>query len=894
VASRSGSRRPRAKSAPVPASAPSSASLFRLAFDDSSDLLVLMRVERDGRIFAEQMNASAERFFSQVMPEWFPDAWRKHDMETLYRERASLAPAQIAGILAPHRKAIRTRKPVRTSSELATPSGKRLLRRFTLTPLCSRGRVTHLFYHGVDLTPVRQAEERFERLFETSPVPLSIVRLADDTRLHANAAWLAFYGRGREEVIGRPTSALPTWVDLEERRRMLEVLRRDGGARGLVRVRAAGGVERDCLVSMAPISWDGADCMVAAALDVSELAVARRDAQAAAERFSKLFDLSPVPLVIGRHSDGAYLAANPAWLKLHGYSRQELEGQSSLTLGVWPSPADRTRVLAHMQKEGEVRALPTQFRTKDGNLISTLYYATLVDWLGEPAIMAAPQDVTELSRLRHEAELQREHFESLFRLSPNPSSVTTLADGRYLALNEAWANAMGFAPQEMLGQRALDLGVWPDAAERDRFITTLKERGALRQLPVRFRTRAGETRQMRISSELIQWAGATAILSSMHDVSDLEQARNEAQASSERFLQLFESNPVPITIARIPDGMLLEVNEAWLDFKGMTRAQAIGKTRDAVGSWVDRTLRDRVVAAVTAGNPVRNVPVRLRGRGEDVRDVLYSGIRVDWMGEAAIVAFVVDVTDIQRASDEIRRLNESLEQSVRERTAELEQANRDLESFSYTVSHDLRSPLGTINSFAHLLRVSETERLSADGARLLAMLEKDAARMAQLVDGLLEFSRLGRNPVTRTAISMDGLVKEVVDELHGTENARRTQFRVARLPGCQGDGMLLRQVWHNLIGNAAKYSRERDPGVVEIGYDEPAHAYFVRDNGVGFDMTHASKLFGMFERIHTDAEFEGTGIGLAHAARIVERHGGRIWFQAAPGSGATFYFTLQR
>src|SRR6185436_10687821 len=132
---------------------------------------------------------------------------------------------------------------------------------------------------------------------------------------------------------------------------------------------------------------------------------------------------------------------------------------------------------------------------------------------------------------------------------------------------------------EMLGQRALDLGVWPDTAERERFVGALKERGALRQFPVRFRTRTGEMRQMRISSELIQWAGATAILSSMHDVSDLERARNEALASSERFLQLFESNPVPITIARIPDGTLLEVNRAWLEFKGMTRAQAIGQTR---------------------------------------------------------------------------------------------------------------------------------------------------------------------------------------------------------------------------------------------------------------------------------------------------------------------------
>jgi len=229
---------------------------------------------------------------------------------------------------------------------------------------------------------------------------------------------------------------------------------------------------------------------------------------------------------------------------------------------------------------------------------------------------------------------------------------------------------------------------------------------------------------------------------------------------------------------------------------------------------------------------------------------------------------------------------------VLERTTELEAANREMERFSYSVSHDLRAPLGAINGFANILRTKEGDRLTPDGARLLALLEGQSERMAILIDGLLEFSRLGRKPVTKVEVAMGALVSEVIDEIRTEQAAHRAELRIAPLPGCRGDPILLRQVWRNLIGNAIKYSRNGASPLVEIDYEEAASAYCVRDNGVGFDMKYADKLFGVFERLHGESEFEGTGIGLAHAARIVERHGGRIWCDAAPEKGAVFRFTL--
>ena len=244
---------------------------------------------------------------------------------------------------------------------------------------------------------------------------------------------------------------------------------------------------------------------------------------------------------------------------------------------------------------------------------------------------------------------------------------------------------------------------------------------------------------------------------------------------------------------------------------------------------------------------------------------------------------------LNAAQEALVELTETLERRVRERTEELDTAMRELEAFTYSVSHDLRSPLGAISNFAGLLRMTEFERLSAQGRIALGFVESNASRTAELVEGLLEFSRLGRRDVTQVRVPMEELANEVLAELDADP---RAVVERGRLPDCSGDPLLIKQVWTNLVGNALKYSRGRSPARIEIGYEDAVSAYYVRDNGVGFSMEHTGKLFGVFERLHNDPQFEGTGLGLALVERIVRRHGGRIWAEAAPDRGATFRFTV--
>jgi light-regulated signal transduction histidine kinase (bacteriophytochrome) len=237
-----------------------------------------------------------------------------------------------------------------------------------------------------------------------------------------------------------------------------------------------------------------------------------------------------------------------------------------------------------------------------------------------------------------------------------------------------------------------------------------------------------------------------------------------------------------------------------------------------------------------------------------------------------------------------------LEQRVADRTAQLEAANHELEAFSYSVSHDLRAPLLRISGFADILQTEAANNLDDRSRKHLQTIIDGVSQMSHLIDTLLNFSRLGRAEMQYENISVARLIAEAQRELGRDLEGRVIEWSVGEVPDARGDPILLRQVVINLLDNAVKYTRTRRPAKIEIGAKKEGDetVYFVRDNGVGFDMKYVDKLFGVFQRLHAEREFEGSGIGLANVRRIINRHGGRIWAEGAVDQGATFYFTLQQ
>jgi len=250
--------------------------------------------------------------------------------------------------------------------------------------------------------------------------------------------------------------------------------------------------------------------------------------------------------------------------------------------------------------------------------------------------------------------------------------------------------------------------------------------------------------------------------------------------------------------------------------------------------------------------------------------------------------------ELKNAQDDIRKLNDELEQKVIERTAQLESVNKELESFSYSVSHDLRAPIRAINGYTRIILEDYADKFDTDGIKILQSIINNSKKMGELIDDLLAFSKLGRKQVTVSEIDMTDLVKSVQEELLFEDYNNVPEFEMDILPQAIGDKSLIKQVWINLISNAIKYSRHKIKIKIEIGAYKKDNliVYYVKDGGAGFDMQYYDKLFGVFQRLHSQEEFEGTGIGLAIVQKIVHRHNGTVWAESTVNEGSCFYFSL--
>jgi PAS domain S-box-containing protein len=389
--------------------------------------------------------------------------------------------------------------------------------------------------------------------------------------------------------------------------------------------------------------------------------------------------------------------------------------------------------------------------------------------------------------------------------------------------------------------------------------------------------------------------GAGEPMRSVGTVQDVT-GRRQAEESAARLAAIVQ-NSTDAIISRSLEGTILTWNAGAERLFGYSESEAVGQPIDLIlpPDQSDKTRKNSDI--LLAGGQIPIMDVVRRTKDGRIIDVMRSMSPVrDETGQVTGIAIVMrDITERKRAEQEIRRLNVDLEQRVAERTAELEKtvqqlevAAKEMESFTYSVAHDLRAPLRAMHAFSTILVDDYGTEIPEEGRGYLARVAHNAQRMGHLIDDLLDFSRYGREPMKQQQVDVGALVSDIVAEQLAAGS--RAEVRIGDLPPCRADAALLRQVWVNLISNALKYSESVASPLVEVGH--AGGAYFVRDNGVGFDMAHASKLFGVFNRLHRIEEFEGTGVGLAIVKRIVERHGGRVWAQAEVGKGAAFFFML--
>lgn len=689
---------------------------------------------------------------------------------------------------------------------------------------------------------------------------------------------------------------------------------------------------------------------VAIRADITERKRAEEALRESEELFAKSFRLSPDCVVVVRLSDRIVLQANDALCRLWGCAPAEVIGHPTREYQKWASEEQRLGFMRTLEDRGECLNHETTLHMTDGRMLEFNVSSRMITFRGESCVLSVMRDITERKR----SEVVAARLAAIVESSDDAIVGKDLA-GIVTSWNAGAEKIFGYSASEMVGQ---PIGRMIPAERRDeeedilahvrrgesvRHFDTVRLRKDGRPVAVSItvsaiKDAAGEIiGASKVARDIGERKRAEAELSRLHAelqehaeklerrvkerTSDLETANGELWRNRAVLKGLFEALP-GLYLVLTPELRIVDASDAYLRAALKTREAIVG--RDLFEAFPDNP--NDPSASGVANLRASFERVRRTGRTDTMAIQKYDVQRPDgrfeeryWSPINSVVLAadgqieyfmhrVEDVTDFVRKRTpvadgpaELQARMEQMEaeifmssQKVQQANEKLEAANRELEAFSYSVSHDLRAPLRAVDGFSQAVVEDFGSLLPAEGQRQLKTIRESAQRMGHLIDDLLTFSRLSRQPLSRQKVSTGQLVRAVVADLAVDREGRDVAITFGELPDCDGDPALLRQVWVNLIANALKYSRRRAAAKIEVGCAQQANeeVFFVRDNGTGFDMKYAGKLFGVFQRLHRADEFEGTGVGLAIVQRIIHRHGGRVWAEAVAGRGATFYFTL--
>lgn len=534
---------------------------------------------------------------------------------------------------------------------------------------------------------------------------------------------------------------------------------------------------------------------------------------------------------------------------------------------------------------------------EQNNLISLLTVALYVGAM-LAAVLITRQREVQYYREQYLAEVRRQALsEHLMFISRYANDIILLTDeyGNVLEANDRAVNAYGYPADELHKLNLYQLTEVDCRVDLANQLQSASSLGGLVFEAVHQRS-DGNTFPVECSARLIEVDDKRFYQTIIRDITERKQAEEKLRESERRFRLFYEQAPISYQ-SLDQEGCITDVNQAWTSAFGFRRAEVIGKP---FIDFLNEGSRGRWLAAMQE--------LRTSGvlRGCEVEMHCSSGVHVivsitgrtsyeEGLGSPLLHCVLNDITEQRIAAAQIQRMNEELEKRVLDRTAQLEAANKELEAFSYSVSHDLRAPLRAIDGFTRIVIEDYASNIHTDASRYLKLVRDNARTMSNLIDNLLTFSRLSRHPLNKQRIDPNELVREALQALTSAQECRQIKYMLHTLPGCDADPVLLRQVFINLLSNAIKFTGKIETAVIEVGYVQEGREtiYYVKDNGIGFDMQYAPKLFGVFQRLHRVEDYEGTGVGLAIVQRIIHRHGGRVWAMGEVNQGATFCFTLE-
>ena len=747
---------------------------------------------------------------------------------------------------------------------------------------------------------LRESEQTHRTLFETMAQGV-VYQAADGFIVSANPAAERILGLTLDQMRGR-TSMDPRWRTIHEdgsdfpgdTHPAMVALRTGQSVRGVVMgvFNPREETHHWLLVSATPLFHPGESRPYQAYATFEDVTDLRRAEEAL--RFTRFaLDRGAVP-VYWMGPDARLIYVNDAACRSLGYSRDELlrmtvhDIDPDFPAEVWPKHWKEVRERGYF-------SIPSHHRTREGRAFPVEVTVNFVAFGGREYNCAFVVDVSERRRAEQALQESEAKFRSIVESSPVGMHLYRLeAEGRlvFTGANPAADAILGVDHSRFPGKTIEE--AFPSLADTE--------------IPDRYRRvctsgEAFHTEHVEYSDDRIRGAfevhafrvgpGSLAVaFSKITERKRAEQAIRESEAN----LSAVMENTDDVIVFLDRDQRLVTFNTVFASVikSGYGVAVAPGMYAhqfqpEPMRSWWEHRTRRALDGERLRDEFSHTFP------GGEVRSFSVSFNPVIRDGEVIGVSqFTTDITERTRWEEDLRQLNQDLERRVEERTAELTALNQELEAFAYSVSHDLRAPLRAIDGFSRMLEEDVGERLGVEARRQIGIIRSSTRDMSRLIDDLLAFSRLGRQPVRKCAVPMGPLVQEVADRLRETAPGRQWQLTIGPLPEVAGDPALLREVLENLLSNAAKFTAPRSVALIEVtaATDTTEHVFTVRDNGVGFDEKYSDQLFRVFHRLHRAEEFEGTGVGLALVQRIVHRHGGRVWAEGKVDQGAVFHFSL--
>ena len=776
-----------------------------------------------------------------------------------------------------------------------------------------------------DVTERVQAEQMHERLAAVvdSSDDAIIAKTLDGTIAAWNRGAEKIFGYSAAEIVGKPMLILIPAERVDEESDILARIRRGEGVEHFETIRLRkDGRKIDVSVTISPIR-DGSGAVIGAskiARDITERKQAEETLRESDAR--RKFALETAKLG-DWELDLTTLQASRSLLhdQIFGYPSLRPEWNFDIFLG-HIHPQDRERVRENFQScasQGKRWEFECRIVCPNGDTRWIWACGDCYRGLsgGAARMFGIVEDVTERKRADEALRESEERFQAMANGIPQLAWMAE-ADGSIFWYNQRWYDYTGTTFEQMRGwgwqsvhapeRLAMVLERWKGSiAAGIPFEMEFPLRGADGSFRI-FLTRAMPSKDGQ--GRVVRWFGTNT------DISERKQAEGRMAAQAEELARSREALEAQTLLLRsvldsMGEGLVAADEEGRFVIWNPAADKIVGMSAASVpaSEWTSHYglfLPDTVTPFPTEQNPLaRAIGGEASTAEMFVRNPeLAEGVWIEASGRplkdahgaqhGGVVAFR-DVTQRKKAEREIRELNEELEERVAERTAQLEGANKELEAFTYSVSHDLRAPLRHIAGFSGILSEEFGSKLEPQAQHYLKRIAEGTRKMGELVDELLCLARVGRQTPNLQVAGLDSIVGEVVALLKPEYEGRKVEWRIAQLPFVECDPVLMKQVFQNLISNAIKYSRPRAEAVIEIGRSEMPggeSAVFVRDNGVGFSMKYVDKLFGVFQRLHRAEDFEGTGVGLATVQRIIQKHGGRVWAEAELDRGATFYFTL--